>query len=645
MARRLINDDFIRDFFKMGDSPEEKEEAAEIRKKLVRMQFEHGQDIVTIDGDPDGMFFLESGAAIVLNREGEQINIMHEGQYFGEYAVLANQKRLSTVRSQGRTIVYKLSTEDSQEVLVKHPNIYGELMKKVYGQVSRKHSQILTLSRQRRGIMQDPANRAPLPPAKLWTQYGIVALIFILSIIFVPKLPPIASFIVPLAFMLIYVLYTRRTIESLIVSGMLASILLYKTSLSVSYADAIQATMASKDNVFTVLVMALMGGLVTIIEGSGAVTGFTMSVEKHVKTKKGTMLAALFVLFVTSIDDCLNLLASSTAIHGVSDKTRIPRERTGLIYSFLPTVLCSFIPLSLWGIFVIGTMNASISDSLLLFCKSIPFNFYSITVLITLLVFALYGKPRSTVIKEADKRVEEDGNLYPDGSERYLTADDPEIWGKRRNLVYPILVFVATSLALRSFASRGFAVDSACGLIATLIFTFFLYCAQGLMSPEQFTNHLIHGIQDVILPIVLYLLTMCFSAVLEQLSMEAYFDNLVSGIGTISPLLPVALFVISTLLTMALGSSWAMYAIAFPIGIRLCLATSVSLPLCIGAIAAAGIAGEKNCLFTPDAINVGSAIGCNPKVVRKVRMSYSISFTIFSAMIYLAAGLISYYTA
>ena len=35
--------------------------------------------------EPDGMYFLESGTAVVLDREGEQINVLREGQYFGEY--------------------------------------------------------------------------------------------------------------------------------------------------------------------------------------------------------------------------------------------------------------------------------------------------------------------------------------------------------------------------------------------------------------------------------------------------------------------------------------------------------------------------------------------------------------------------------
>ncbi len=180
MPKNRIDDKFIQDFFQIGDDEEDRQEIEEIKKKLKRQQFENGKDICVIDGEPDCMYFLETGTAIVLSREGEQINIMHEGQYFGEYGVLSKQKRLSTVRSLGRTIVYRLDADDMMSILAKHPEVYGELMKRVYGQVSGKHSQILALSGMRKGILQHPSNQTPLSKRRMVIQYGILALIYIL---------------------------------------------------------------------------------------------------------------------------------------------------------------------------------------------------------------------------------------------------------------------------------------------------------------------------------------------------------------------------------------------------------------------------------------------------------------------------------
>ena len=639
MAVGSIDGSYLRDFFGIESGPEGETELEEIRSKLTRLHFTNGQDICTIDGEADGMFFLESGSAVVLNREGEQINLLRKGQYFGEYAVLSGERRLSTVRSLGRTVVYRLSNEDMMEILHRHPGIYGELMKRVYHQVSGKHSQLMALSRMQRGILMAPENKKPLSPLRIILQYGILAAVFLAAVLLIPKESLAPVFLLPMVLMLVHVLLTRRTLESLIVAGMLAALLVYRRGLSGSYVDALMDTMASLDNVFTVLVMALMGSVISLIEASGAVTAFRKKVDQSVHTRKGARFAMLGILAVTAIDDCLNMICAATGLRSAADEQQIPREDSGLMLSFLPTVLCSFLPLSLWGIFVIGSMNPVTGEnSVALFCRSIPFNFFSLIAALAMVLFCFEKLPRSRRLREAENRVKFGGELWPEGSERYLIRDDTEVWGKIRNLLLPVIVLAISSLLVRSLRSGSFVVDSACGLVVTLVFMFVFYCAQGVLTPDQFFDHLVSGIQSMVLPIVLYLLTMCLTSLLKSAEMGLYFDQAVLALEMMAPLLPAVLFFVSTLLTIALGSSWAMYVIGFPTAIRLASVMGLSIPLCAGAICAAGIAGEKLCVFTSDSLSIGNAIGCDPGKILSVRMPYSICFFLVSLLLYIVAG-------
>ncbi|MBP5282168.1 MAG: hypothetical protein J6Z22_06680, partial [Lachnospiraceae bacterium] len=270
----------------------------------------------------------------------------------------------------------------------------------------------------------------------------------------------------------------------------------------------------------------------------------------------------------------------------------------------------------------------------------IPFNFFSILVVIFMLLYVIGKLPLTKKLKEADQRVKDGGNLWPEGSEKYLSLNEPEIWGKLMNILLPILVLAVSSLAIRSIIAGSFMVDSAVGLVATLVFMFMLYCWQGLMTPEMFVEHLIVGIANSTLPVLLYLFSICFSTLLGELSLTEYLGETVEAFGRFGPIYPFVLFVLSVLLTIALGSSWAMYAIIFPMAIQFAPLLGVNLPLCIGAIAGAGIAGEKNCVYTADSMNVGTAIGCNPEAVLKVRMTYSLVITSISAALYLIAGFI-----
>ena len=108
-----------------------------------------------------------------------------------------------------------------------------------------------------------------------------------------------------------------------------------------------------------------------------------------------------------------------------------------------------------------------------------------------------------------------------------------------------------------------------------------------------------------------------------------------------APVMPAVLFVVSVLLTIALGSSWSMYAIIFPITVNLINVMGLFPALCIGAVAGAGIAGEKICMFTADALNVGTSIGCNPSEICKVRVHYSLIISGIATAGYLIAGIIA----
>ncbi|MBQ7536195.1 MAG: hypothetical protein IJT43_11340 [Stomatobaculum sp.] len=398
-------------------------------------------------------------------------------------------------------------------------------------------------------------------------------------------------------------------------------------------------TMESPDNVFTVLVMALMGGVAALIEASGAVTAFTKLGEQYAGDRKKVMYFSIGVMAATAVDDGLNLLCSASATGPTAEKTGIPREFLSLPFSLLPTVLSSFIPLSLWGIFVFGTLNVSAGErSIRLFLRSIPFNFYSIIVLIFMLLFAEGKLPLTKKLKAAEERVKNGGTLWPVGSESFLSTNDSEIWGKPRNVLIPLVFLAVASLTSRSLHEGRVTLDSAVGLVATVLFMLLFYCWQKLMSPEQFTEILLRGFADTTVPIVLYLLTICFSTLLSQLSLDNWFENAAVFVGEAAPLFPAGVFLLCLLTTILLGSSWATYAIVFPIVLRLAAALGANPALCIGAASAAGIAGEHCCMFTAGALTVGTLIGCNPDEVLNIRIRWSVIISSIAFLLYAAAG-------
>jgi Na+/H+ antiporter NhaC len=202
----------------------------------------------------------------------------------------------------------------------------------------------------------------------------------------------------------------------------------------------------------------------------------------------------------------------------------------------------------------------------------------------------------------------------------------------------PILVLAVASFAVRSALTKSFVVDSAVGLMIALAFMFLLYTFRGVMSQEQFVERLVDGMADATLPIVLYLLTTCFSTLLDALGLPLFFENLIDIFEKTKFLLPATSFVLSVLLTVVLGSSWSMYAITFPIVLKLVATLGLDPALFVGIIAGAGIAGEKICAFTAEATDVGTAVGINPDAAARIRISYALALSLITTVVYLIAG-------
>ena len=195
-----------------------------------------------------------------------------------------------------------------------------------------------------------------------------------------------------------------------------------------------------------------------------------------------------------------------------------------------------------------------------------------------------------------------------------------------------------SSVAVRSYVTKSLVTDSAVGLMVALAFMFLLYCFEKVMTPEQFMEHLIDGIADSTLPIILYLLTINFSTLLDSLGLHTYLEEMIDVFDKTAFLLPAVVFVLAMAVTVALGSSWSMYAVIFPIVLNFTRHLGISPALMVGAIAGAGIAGEKNCAFTAEAFNIANAVGINPEDAKKIRISYSAIFTALAAILYLIAG-------
>jgi NTE family protein len=134
----LIEDSLLRiPFFKSCSS----ETLSAISAKLRKVHFEHGEVVFVENSLGDAMYLIESGQVKVsvntgVGQQEKIINYLGPGNFFGEMALLLNQRRSATVTVVIDADLWILRKADMDELLVDHPQIALQLTRELSRRLS-----------------------------------------------------------------------------------------------------------------------------------------------------------------------------------------------------------------------------------------------------------------------------------------------------------------------------------------------------------------------------------------------------------------------------------------------------------------------------------------------------------------------------
>ena len=84
---------------------------------------------------------LEANQALVcfsILKDGNVVASLHEGQFFGEQALLEETTRNASVRAQTYCDLYKLEKKDFVEIISRHPDLLDNMRKTMHKRSSDK---------------------------------------------------------------------------------------------------------------------------------------------------------------------------------------------------------------------------------------------------------------------------------------------------------------------------------------------------------------------------------------------------------------------------------------------------------------------------------------------------------------------------
>ncbi len=439
--------------------------------------------------------------------------------------------------------------------------------------------------------------------------------------------------VIPPVILIILIVITKRTLESSIITLIITFLLVSPKNFVTGISNGLLETLVGDTYSFILASASLMGVFVRLVIASGGTIGFGRKLGRLANSRRKS-LAATFVLgLIVFIDEYLNALVVTSSMRNLTDKYKAPRLMLACTVNSAGVPACVFAPISIWAIYYIGLIGDSgilegtgIS-SMQMYVKTIPFMVYPAVFMIVILLLALEIFPKYGPMKEAYRRADELGDVFPE-SGRIGTMDEEVEEGSAFFFLIPLATIIGIAFVTGDIFTAvlvGVTVISVM-LIATKKMTF-----------GDLGNTIVEGVKDMVYILVLLLILFTFTNACSDLGFTELLVNAVSSVLT-AWMVPPVMFIVMSLLSWVMGSYWATSALCMPVIIQLAEQMDLNLPLMLGVLISGAVC-PATCSFGSEALIMSSqAAQVQPAEMALANLPYAFTAVGISAVIFGVLG-------
>ncbi len=440
----------------------------------------------------------------------------------------------------------------------------------------------------------------------------------------------------------------------------------------------------------------ILGAIITLINFTGGSCAFGNLITKKLKNARKTESTSLFLSMLLCFDDYLNTLTMGCVMQPLTDKFKIPRVKLAYLIDVMASPVVVLLPVSSWialivkqlklsgvtlgfskfvqhkiqfpgGMFSIGHNVIVRADPFYTYIRSIPFIFYSF-----ILVFSAWFIVRKKISYGPMARHEEiarkTGNLYGGKEPRFkmMHHHKSSIKIYLSDFLAPIVSLVVGALLAIPYTGGYYLFGGSRTLLESFRFAnifqslFFasvisllIGISLGFIHKKIKMLHLplciARGVHLMYPSAIIIFCALLFSNILDhELHAGQYVAQLILPYINIH-WLPVIVFLMTTLVALGTGSSWAAFSIMFPIAIPMISSLSgldhpvmlaevyILLPT-IGAVISGSLAGAQLSPISDPITMSSTSAGCYQMDHIKTQIWYILPATIGSAVSFIAAG-------
>lgn len=473
--------------------------------------------------------------------------------------------------------------------------------------------------------------------------------------------------IVPPLIAITLALVTKQTILSLFIGLWVGTTIISKgnflVGLPMMITDYFIPNIANEWNASLLMLITACGGFVYMIKISGTAKAFGDIVTKKVRTRKQAQLVTFFSAFAFIFTEPTLTLGS--IMRPITERLNISRVKLAYICDVMGCPFATLSPITSYSTYATGLIAATFAtlsisqNAWITFIKAIPYNFYAIFGMLTLL-FVIITALDIGPMYEAEKRAIETGHLIGENDipmTKY-DIDESELFKDKKitklNFVLPLCALFIILIAMIMWTGKvqtngvGGAFKNA-NITLSITMAFLVAAAiagicgvkSSIISYKDIVNQFTKGVAlNSDIPIIL-VLAWSIGKMTGDMNLKGYLIHLVES-NNISPgLMPVMIFIVGALVGFSTGSSWGVWAITIPIALPIAAQFNVPMELMIGAFLSGGVFGDHCSPISDTTILASTAAGADHIQHVRTQLPYSLTVGISSAIGFLVGGLIS----
>ncbi len=460
-------------------------------------------------------------------------------------------------------------------------------------------------------------------------------------------------------------LLTKEVYSSLfigiVVGGLLATKFNPIHTIDTVVNDGFISAVSGSAGIFVFLV--ILGVIVALLNKAGGSQAFGRWAAKHVKSKIGAILATFLFGVLIFIDDYFNCLTVGAVMRPVTDKAKISRAKLAYVIDATAAPVCMIAPISSWAAAVAS--YAPDGQGISLFCKAIPYNFYSLLTFVFIIAIACMNFDYASMrLHELNA---ENGDLFTTGQHMGDTEEAPATQkGKVIDLVLPIIFLIAVCVFslfyvgrcmgeewvfasanydsslnfIDAFSNTDATVGLPWGGMVALIGIIIYLVARRLVSVKEAMECIPKGFIAMVPAILILTMATSLKNTTSLLDSTAFVEGALESAGALNNFLPAIIFIVACCIAFATGTSWGTFGILIPIVLSIFPVGSELGIIGMSACLAGAVCGDHCSPISDTTIMSSAGAQCDHINHVSTQMPYAITVAVLSFICYVIAGFV-----